>query len=114
MNKYNKIKNIKIGLYEEDGNTYMSLEGTTKVGNGNAIFNLQKIDISQMEFFKNTVSEYIQISYDKKPIYHYIDCYVKFPVIPVDDVLITTKIIEKEMTLNEIEKELGYKIKIKN
>lgn len=94
-------KNIKAELFEENNKTYMRLEfDQHKITN--EIFHtiIHKIDMSEFQFSKSE---------------HTVGHMVSFYVYPINDgEILTQKDITppREMTVQDIERKLGYKIKI--
>ena len=124
QNYFKDAKNVQVSTFVEDGILYLSLAGDiiTRDKNEpvNARFVFPKIGISKFKFEKNTKYE---------PTYEY---KIGMPVSPVKtwhtEATIAFQVLEneagelfsieidepepKEMTIEEIEKELGYKIKV--
>lgn len=107
-NNIKKNKNFKVGLYTEtdlnkEENTYMSLEFDSELYNGAIIHaNIPKINLNSINMINSNFN------------YHY-SLDVEFNTHSVKDSFITMTDVTpyKEMTVKDIEKELGYKIKIK-
>ena len=106
----NTIKNAK--LIKEDGQLYLDL--TMTVEDEHSIKEVYipkvKLGIGNYGFEITTTSPY-----ELKPEYYIDFVGNKFECMEVDHVAYTVKVIKekaKEMTISEIEKKLGYKIKI--
>ncbi len=95
--------NHKIGVYTERGNTYMTLDLDTILDDGRKMhLTIPKIDLNSLSINLNEgIYNTANISFDLKE--------VKDSYMTITDI---TKY--KEMSLNDIEKELGYKIKLTN
>ncbi|MGJ0846488.1 hypothetical protein ACR77J_07360 [Tissierella praeacuta] len=100
MNRTTKAYNQKVSLFNEDGKTYLGFEYDVKTNSAETVnFKIHKIDLSN-----------IDISIDRRENRYSLT----LDVIPVkDEILVMTDITPvEEMTIKEIEKELGRKIKI--
>lgn len=111
MNEYkNNIKNYKnykVGLYIEDEKTYMRLEFDSELYDGEVTHNIiPRIDLSTIN-----VVDRNEDNFPYRP-----DFFIEFHSDLANDtfMLVTDVTPRKEMTVEEIEKELGYKIKIKD
>jgi hypothetical protein len=98
--KINEIKNVKVGLYQENIDTYMSLEFDCKADEDYTC-KVLRLDLSYLT---------LQLDYESGR------SYVEIPIRAVNGKYAEFIKIDnpKEMSVEEIEKELGYKIKIKN
>lgn len=104
-----KLKCTSASIFYEDNVPYIDWKGATVLSNGsiaNVHIPKMSLDISEInqevegysDFFGNKVTRSIQV-------------FVKDRFEPDEDIIIEIK--EREMTKEQIEKELGYKIKIK-
>ena len=104
-----KLKCTSASIFYEDNVPYIDWKGATVLSDGSiANVHIPKmgLDISEInqevegysDFFGNKVTRSIQV-------------FVKDGFEPDEDIIITIK--EREMTKEQIEKEFGYKIKIK-
>ena len=111
-----KLKNQKITTYKEDNELYLKIEGETDICGQKCLLTIPKISASEILN--------VGISWDREyansPYYNVklITCDIskgdiRFKLYPVNGSYYTYESIEKEMSKEEIEKELGYKIKIK-
>lgn len=103
------LKCIDASIYYEDNKPYINWKGETKLSDGSIIkVHIPKmgLDIEEIEQNINTIdfwnSNSIKIS---KQVF------IKNNMCSDEDVII--EFLEREMTKEQIEKELGYKIKIK-
>ena len=108
LNEYKRniknYKNYKVGLYIEDEKTYMRLEFDSELYDGKVTHNIiPRIDLSTINVVDGNEDNFIYRSY------------IEFHSDLANDafMLVTDVTPCKEMTVEEIEKELGYKIKIK-
>lgn len=93
-------------IYYEDNNPYIDWKGETKLSNGSII----KVHIPKMGLDIKEIEQNIDY-FDSVGIRTSKQVFVKNDMSPDEDIIIG--IVEREMTKEQIEKELGYKIKIK-
>lgn len=112
MKTFNSLYDFKVGLFYEKDKPYLSLEGKTK--DNKAEINLFKIDLTNLVINTDVANIYDDVRF--LPIKTLKDYSVTFPLkTNENDVAYTVKFDDrKEMTKEQIEKELGYKIKIKD
>ena len=114
--------NYKTTIYYEKANPFLKLEWDTIQGNNEYHAEIHKISLATLnnelnkmyqEKIKKMISEDILPYSLISPFSNYQIC---LRVLPVDNKIATLIDITpyKEMTLQEIEKELGYKVKIKS
>lgn len=113
------MTNQKINTYIEDGEMFMGIECDCKDPDGSQTlhFNIPKIGLNEIMFDLQRKRQH----YDEPKLKHLtknilINATIGLKVYMVNDELFTITVDEKpkEMTIEEIEKELGYKIKIKD
>ena len=119
------IKNVKVSTFIDNGILYMSFSGDCSVFDGeksvNANFTFPKIDISKFYIEKNTKRNQEYNSKLQKLAFpltsYYTEATISFKLLANEKGELFSAQTEepdpKEMTVEEIEKELGYKIKIK-
>lgn len=105
-----KLKCTSAAIFYEDNVPYIDWKGTTILSNGSiADLHIPKMSLDISEI--NQESEaYYNYDYCSKIIKSR-QIFVRDGFKPDEDIIITIK--EREMTKEQIEKELGYKIKIK-
>lgn len=104
-----EIKCTKASIYYEDGNPFIDWYGIAHTSNGYTIevhipkmsLNIQKLELNA----ERECCPYAPYIIKSKQIF------VKDRCKPDEDIIVTIK--EREMTKEQIEKELGYKVKIK-
>lgn len=116
VNNISEIKNPKVGIYYENNIPYMSFESDFNCENDEIIkLKIGKIDLSKLILeHKKITNEYKNCFVSHLPIIEKRIAKITFDILPEDTVLYTLIDITsyKEMKLGDIEKELGYKIKI--
>lgn len=109
INKNNvKLEDLKYTLYSEGENTYLQLSGKYVHDKVEYIVDVPRICLNKMELIKN---EYLDGYGSLCPLVG-VDYTVSFDLEAKDKIFIEAREIGKEMTKEQIEKELGYKIKI--
>jgi hypothetical protein len=109
VNKNNlKLEDLNYTLYSEGDNTYLQLGGKYVNKKVEYIVNIPRICLNKMELIK---TEYLK-EYSRFNSMSGIDYTISFDLESQDKIIIEAREIEKEMTKEQIEKELGYKIKI--
>jgi len=109
VNKNNlKLEDLEYTLYSEGDNTYLQLGGKYVDKKVEYIVNIPRICLNKMELIK---TEYLK-EYSRFNSMVGIDYTISFDLESQDKIIIEAREIEKEMTKEQIEKELGYKIKI--
>ena len=104
-----KLKCTSAFIFYEDNVPYIDWKGSTVLSNGSiADVHIPKmgLDISEIDQKVESYSDSF-----KNKIIRSKQVFVKDEFKPDEDIIITIK--EREMTKEQIEKELGYKIKIK-
>ena len=98
------IKPTDVKVYYEDGHLYLDYRGVTDTDFGKAEIHIAKmsLNIHEIEDFCEYYNEFTE-----RPALVKCQCYVS------SREFYDIKILEKDMTKKEIEKELGYKINIK-
>ena len=105
----NKIINPKATFYEENDSMYMKLEFDSVHKNEKFHYSIPKIDLQGFS-----------IDIDKSKLYHgvnlisdYKSAELKFKLFKADGAYYSVQdLTPKEITIEEIEKKLGYKVKI--
>lgn len=104
-----KLKCTSAAIFYENNIPYIDWKGTTILSNGSiANVHIPKmgLDISEISQEVEDYSDFLSNKVIKSK-----QVFVKDGFEPDEDIIITIK--EREMTKEQIEKELGYKIKIK-
>lgn len=120
---YMKVLNPNVTTYVEDGEMYLSLSGEThyKIDgmSERKEFIIPKIKLDKMLIQKNAETHYVLDSKGNRTYGYEIgsEPTLVLGIVPNDkgELMRITLLepVEKEMTIEEIEKELGYKIKMK-
>lgn len=107
-----KLKCTSASIFYEDNVPYIDWKGTTILSDGSiADVHIPKMSLDISEINQETEA-YYNYNYDYcSKIIKSRQIFVKDGFKPNEDIIITIK--EREMTKEQIEKELGYKIKIK-
>lgn len=107
-----ELKCTNAVIFYEDNVPYIDWKGTTMLSDGS----IADVHIPKMSLDINKIEQECKYVYDTyRDYYSKIlkskQVFVKNGLKPDEDIIITIK--EREMTKEQIEKELGYKIKIK-
>lgn len=109
INKNNlKLEDLQYTLYSEGENTYLQLSGKYVDKKVETIVNIPKICLNKMELIR---TEYLEGIHKFSSLVG-VDYTISFDLEAKDKIFVEARDIEKEMTKEQIEKELGYKIKI--
>jgi hypothetical protein len=109
INKNNlKLEDLKYTLYSEGENTYLQLSGKYVDKKVETIVDIPRICLNKMELIR---TEYLEGLHKFSP-HIGVDYTISFDLEAKDKIFVEARYIEKEMTKEQIEKELGYKIKI--
>lgn len=112
-----ELKNHKMSLFYEDNEPYFSLEFDALYSNGKQLHTkIHKIDLSKIVLdlhYNNHTNFYLMGFINNSMLSN--NSQISFDLALKDNEFYTVTDVTsyKEMTLNEVEKELGYKIKIK-
>ena len=104
-----KLKCTSASIFYEDNVPYIDWKGATVLSNGS----IANVHIPKMSLDINEINQEVE-SYSDSFVNNIIksrQVFVKDGFEPDEDIIIEIK--EREMTKEQIEKELGYKIKIK-
>ena len=109
-----KRHDFKVGLFIEDNKSFLSLEFIED----NHKVEIHKIALDYIDINRESISKYTCNGIPYPAFGTYEACSISFPVVPVEGDKILCTIIDldnvpKEMSIKEIEKQLGYSIKIK-
>lgn len=105
------LKCIDASIYYEDNKPYIDWKGETKLSDGSIVkvyIPKMGLDIKEIENNQECVMDNFG---NKIKAVH--TTYVTNMIYPVNGNLLELQIKEREMTKEQIEKELGYKVKIK-
>jgi hypothetical protein len=103
-----KLEDLNYTILSENGNTYLEIGGKYINDKIEYIVNVPRICLNKMELIK---TEYLEGYHILSPLVG-VDYTVSFDLEAKDKIFVEAREIQKEMTKEEIEKELGYKIKI--
>jgi len=120
MKDIKKVKNPKVGIYYENDFPYMFFEADFKCNDKTYNTKIGKIDLSKTVIKYDVQRLYEQRGCIDSSVYHSIPfdkriiSNITFDILPKDTVFYTMQDVTpyKEMRLEDVEKELGYKIKI--
>ena len=104
------ITPINLSIFYEDDKPYLNYTGKAKLSNGLSV----KIDIPKMDL----VLKNIEVTSNEERMEFGLDYYVRTKYsqqtyVGSEDVWMKITPLEREVTKEELEKELGYKIKFK-
>ena len=104
-----KLKCTSASIFYEDNVPYIDWKGATVLSNGS----IANVHIPKMSLDINEINQEVEDYSDflSNKVIKSKQVFVKDGFEPDEDIIITIK--EREMTKEQIEKELGYKIKIK-
>lgn len=105
--KYDPITPIDVKIYTEDGVPYLDYIGTFYTNDGcKCKIHIPKIGLTFSQVTQKEEEEYDYFGYKRKVL-------MNFNIFASDDKFCEFEIIEREVSKKQLEKELGYKLNIK-